>query len=126
MIHPALRLIVTQPHLLAEHVHAYGGLVGAELGRSAAVWKLRLVFFAIAAILLSAALVLGGVSLMLWAITPAVSVQSQWALIAVPSVPAVVAVGCLLAGMRKTGETFENLKQQLAADMAMLREVHAE
>jgi len=41
MIHPLLRLIATQPQLLADHAEAYAGLVSDDIGKTAAVWKWR-------------------------------------------------------------------------------------
>lgn len=125
MIHPLLRLVVTQPHLLADHAEAYAGLVGAEIGKSAAGLKQRLLLYTVALCLIGVAAVLGGVALMLWATIPTASMQAPWALIAVPSVPALVAVVCGLFGQRQSGETFAELKQQIAADLVMLREVSA-
>ncbi len=125
MIHPLLRLVATQPQLLADHAEAYAGLVGEELSRSTSEWKRRVVLSAVALCLLGVAAVLGGVALMLWAVTPAANLQAPWALIAAPLVPAVIAAVCLLASRSSPGDTFAGLRQQLAADLSMLREVSA-
>lgn len=125
MIHPLLRLVATQPQLLADHAEAYAGLVGDEIGRSAASIKQRVLLNAVALCLLGVAAVLTGVSLMLWAVIPAANVQAPWALIAAPAAPAVVAVVCALLGQRKPADAFAELKQQVAADLVMLREVSA-
>ena len=125
MIHPLLRLVATQPQLLADHAEAYAGLVGDEIGRSAASFKHRVLLNAVALCLLGVAAVLTGVALMLWAVIPPASMQAPWALIAAPAVPAVIAIVCAMAGQRKPGDTFAELKQQVAADLVMLREVSA-
>ena len=125
MIHPLLRLVVTQPQLLADHAEAYASLVGAEIGRSAAGLKQRALLMAVALCLVGVAAVLAGVALMLWATLPTASMQAPWALIAAPAVPAVVAIVCALLGQRQSGETFAELKQQVAADLGMLRDVSA-
>jgi len=122
-IHPLLRLVATQPELLVDHAGAYAGLVGEELGKTAAAWKLRVVLNVVALSLLAVSAVLAGVSLMLWATVPAAQVQAAWALIAAPAVPAVVAIGCALAGREKYSSAFADINKQLAADLAMLREV---
>ena len=124
-IHPLLRLVATQPQLLADHAEAYAGLVGEEMGRTAAVWKQRVVLNMVALSLVAVATVLGGVALMLWAVMPAAQIQAPWALIAAPVVPLVLALYCLFAGRRQGGASFADLKQQLAADLSMLREVSA-
>lgn len=122
-IHPLLRLVATQPELLVDHAGAYAGLVGEELGKTAAAWKLRVVLNVVALSLLAVSAVLAGVSLMLWATVPAAQVQAAWALIAAPAFPAVVAIGCALAGREKYSSAFADINKQLAADLAMLREV---
>jgi hypothetical protein len=125
MIHPLLRLVATQPQLLADHAEAYAGLVSEELGRAAAAWKLRVLLLAVALCLAGVAAVLAGVALMLWAVTPAANLQAGWALIAAPLVPAAVALICALAGKPLNEPAFVDLKQQVAADLGMLREVSA-
>ena len=122
-IHPLLRLIATQPELLVDHAGAYAGLVGEELGKTAAAWKLRVVLNVVALSLLAVSAVLGGVALMLWATVPAAQVQAAWALIAAPAVPAAVAIGCALAGRERYISAFADINKQLAADLTMLREV---
>ncbi len=125
MIHPLLRLVATQPQLLADHAEAYAGLVGDELGRTVASFKQRLLLKAVALGLIAVTAILAGVALMLWAVIPAASMQAPWALIAAPGVPAVVAVLCLLVVRQPAVDTFAELRQQLAADLVMLREVSA-
>ena len=125
MIHPLLRLVATQPQLLADHAEAYASLVSDEIGRSAASLKQRVLLNVVALCLIGVAAVLGGVALMLWATLPPSSMQAPWALIAAPAVPAVVGVICALVGQRQPGDAFAELKQQVAADLVMLREVSA-
>lgn len=125
MIHPLLRLMATQPQLLAEHAESYAELVGEELGKTTTVWKKRVLLNASALGLAGVAAVLGGVALMLWAVVPAVNIHAPWALAAAPAVPALVALWCFFEGRRDPGEGFKDLKQQIAADIVMLREVSA-
>ena len=125
MIHPLLRLIATQPQLLADHAESYAGLVGEELGKTTLVWKKRVLLNAVALCLVGVACVLGGVALMLWAVMPAANVNAAWALIAAPAAPALIALWCAYEGQRETGDAFKDLKQQIAADLVMLRDVSA-
>jgi len=125
MIHPLLRLVATQPQLLADHAEAYAGLVSDEIGRSAASFKHRVLLNAVALCLVGVAAVLTGVALMLWAVIPPANMQAPWALIAAPAVPALIAVACAIVGQRKPDDTFAELKQQVAADLVMLRQVSA-
>jgi sterol desaturase/sphingolipid hydroxylase (fatty acid hydroxylase superfamily) len=123
MLHPLLRLIATRPQLLADHAEAYAGLVSEDLSKTAAIWKWRIVLYAVALALIAVAVVLGGVALMLWAVTPPSNLQAPWALIAGPVVPLAGAIACMLFTRTQTVDTFADLKQQVAADLVMLREV---
>lgn len=125
MIHPLLRLIATQPQLLADHAESYAELVGEELGKTTAVWKRRVLLNATALCLVGVAAVLGGVALMLWAALPQVSIHAPWALFAGPAVPGLIALWCAYEGQRETDDLFKDLKQQIATDLVMLREVSA-
>ena len=123
MIHPLFLLIATRPQLLADHAEAYAELVAAEAAHVSASWKRRLLLYALALCCLAVGAVLAGVALMLWAVAPAASSHAPWVLIAVPLLPMAVAAGCLLAA-RSPGDSsgFENIRQQMKADLAMLRE----
>jgi sterol desaturase/sphingolipid hydroxylase (fatty acid hydroxylase superfamily) len=123
MIHPLLRLIATQPQLLADHAEAYAGLVSEDLSKTATVWKWRVVYYVVALALIAVGIVLAGVALMFWAVTPLANMQAPWALVAGPAVPLLIAVVCVVLARRKSVDAFADLKQQAAADMAMLREV---
>jgi len=125
MIHPLLRLVATQPQLLADHAEAYAGLVGEEIGRSVSGIKQRVLLVSVALGLIAVAAVLAGVALMLWAVIPTAGMQAPWALIAAPGVPALIGLICLMVGRSPPPQTFSELKQQVAADLLMLREVSA-
>ena len=125
MIHPLLRLIATQPQLLADHAEAYAGLVSDDLGKTATVWKWRVVYYVVALTLIAVSIVLAGVALMFWAVTPPANMQAPWALITGPAVPLVIAIVCVVLARRPAIDAFADLKQQAAADLQMLREVSA-
>ncbi len=125
MIHPLLRLIATRPQLLAEHAQAYAELVGEEMEKTTQRWKHSVLLHAVALSLAAVAVVLAGVALMLWAVMAPSSLQAPWALVAAPALPALGAIVCLLSARVGTSESFVALKQQLAADLVMLREVGA-
>jgi len=124
MIHPLLRLIATEPHVLGDHVEAYADLVGEEVKKTSAAWGVRLGLYAAALCLAGVGLVLTGVALMLWGALPPSGFQAPWVLVAVPVVTFVLAGACILVALRNPVESaFDNVKKQLSADMAMLREV---
>jgi hypothetical protein len=125
MIHPLLHLIATRPHLLAEHAEAYAELAADELARSASAWKLRIALQAVGLGLVAVSAILGGVGLMLWAVTPPAALHAMWALIVAPLAPLVVALGCLARAGKPIESGFGNLREQMRADLVMLREVSA-
>lgn len=123
MIHPLLRLIATQPHLLVDHAEAYAELASEEIGKTVSQWKWRVMWGVVGLFLTGVAAVLGGVALMLWAITPSAGIQAPWALVAAPVVPAVIALGCLIKARQQPPGTLNALKKQIRADLLMVREV---
>ena len=126
MIHPLLRLIATQPELLADHVGAYASLIGHEARQMQQRLVWRGILFAVSLAALGVAVVLAGVSVMLWSITPSEQLQLSWVLWATPLVPAVVAVVSLLMARRPLASTsWANLQAQLDADARMLHDIKA-
>ena len=126
MIHPLLRLAATEPHLVGDHVEAYAALVGEEVGKISTSLITRAVLFASALLMVAVGLVLIGVALLFVAAVPSSDYPAPWALVVVPLVPFVIAVGCIVyARSRPSEKPFDTVKKQLNADMAMLREVSA-
>ncbi|WP_367849330.1 hypothetical protein [Rhodoferax sp. WC2427] len=124
-MHPLLRLIATQPQLLVDHAEAYGDLLAEEIGHVSSAWKLRTLLYAAALCSVVVATVLAGVALMLWAVVPFSEMHAPWALVAAPLLPVVAAIWCLVEARKETGTGFDNLREQVKADMGMLREVSA-
>ena len=100
-----LRLVVTQPQLLAGHVEAYAALVREEMGEAVSVWKQRVLLSVIALSLLAVGAMLGGVAMMLGAVITPPNNHAAWALAIVPAVPLVASLLCLLACRRETPPT---------------------
>jgi uncharacterized membrane protein YqjE len=124
MIHPLVRLIATQPQLLAEHVGGYFALIGSEAQRAKAHLLLQLLWTGLSLACIGVAAVLAGVALMLWAVTPDLSTQAAWTLAAAPGIPALVAVIAGLLARRPAAEkAFASIQKQVASDMRMLNEV---
>lgn len=124
MIHPLLRLVASQPHLLGDHVEAYGELIGSELRKSGEAWGRQAAFFAATGVLALVGLILAGTALLLFAALPSASFQLPWLMVVVPAVPLVAALGCFLVARSKRAESaFDTVRKQLNEDMAVLREV---
>jgi hypothetical protein len=115
-MHPLFHLIATRPQLLTEHAEAYAELVSVEAPRISAAFKRSAWLLALALGSLGAGVVLAGVAVMLWAAAPEAHV-------AVPPLPRRAGLLCVLAARRgREREAFDNLRQQVMADIAMLRE----
>jgi hypothetical protein len=114
MIHPLFRLIVSDPQLLADHVEAYSELIAEEVGAVTTHWKKRAALHAVSLACTVVTVVLAGVAVMLWAVVPA------------PGIPFVLAVWAHFAAKApETEHGFKAIREQLAADAAMLRSVTA-
>jgi hypothetical protein len=126
MIHPLLRLLATQPQLLAEHVEAYAQMVGDEVGKTSTMWLRRMVLFVVAAAMAGIGVVMVGVALMLFGVQATSSMPYPWLLIVVPAAFLVAAAICVwIARSQPLHNGLNRVKQQLQADMAMLHEVNA-
>lgn len=126
MIHPLVRLLATEPHLAAEHVGAYAALIECEAKQVQRRWTWKLALSLLALCCLGVATVLTGVALMLWAITPALSSEAQWALGAAPAVPAIVAIVCGLVARRPAAErAFASIQAQIQADLQMIHDARS-
>ncbi|WP_284616652.1 hypothetical protein [Aquabacterium humicola] len=123
MVHPMLKLLATQPELLAEHVAAYAALASAEAAQASEALKRRALLGAAAALLGLLGLVFTGTALLLLAVVPLASMPLPWLLLVVPLVPLAAAAAC--AWSLRSGpstKSFVHLREQVAADTALLRE----
>jgi hypothetical protein len=118
---PLLTLLATRPQLLVDHAQAYAALFTDEFGLARAAWRRQVLLYAVALCALGVAAVLAGVATMLWFATAAPA-QAVWVLLAVPTVPLLLAVVCLLLARQPApAASFANLGRQINADLAMLR-----
>lgn len=126
MRHPALHLLATRPQWLAEHAEAYVELAAVEFGDALARWQRSVLLGSLTLAALAVAATLAGVALMLWAVLPALPPNGPWLLLAVPALALALALTGLVA-QRRAGraELCPVLREQLRADLALLREVGA-
>lgn len=119
MFSPLLRLVLREPGLLAEHADAYADLARRDLEAWQAHLRRCLLLWALAATWAGVALTLGGVALMLWA----VSGNGHWLLWAVPLAPALGALAAAAAAAGGAGSPgLESLREQFHRDMDMFKE----
>lgn len=117
---PLLRLLWRQPDLVVEHTSAYLALAADETGAAvqslARQWLYRLVAMACA----TAALVLAGVALLLWAALPLLA-ASAWLLWLVPLLPLPLAVWAWHSALAPPAPLFAGLQAQIGLDRAAWR-----
>jgi uncharacterized membrane protein YqjE len=124
MLYKLLRLFLTKPHLLADHAHAYAALASVEIEAASARYQRRLWLGAAALCSLGAAVVLAGVAVMLWAVTPDENIRSLWAVIGAPLLPLLVGLYCMFrVRERSPVGLFETLLHQVRTDLDVLGKV---
>lgn len=125
-MHVLLKLLLARPQLLADHALAYGELMASEFGDASSTLLRRLLVGGAGLLCLLVATVLAGVALLLCAVTTAAQIQAPWALVVVPLVPLLVAVGCLVwVRAQAPLQPLVRLRGQARADLDMLRESSA-
>ena len=124
MLDKLLRLYLTQPLLLADHAHAYAALASAEVEAASARYQRRLWLGAAALSCIAVALVLAGVAVMLWSVTPDENIRSLWAVIGAPLLPLVLGLYCAFKVRQPdSAGLFDTLLQQVRADLDVLGKV---
>ena len=126
MFHPLIRMLATRPELLAQHLSGYAQLLGAQLGVAGGLLQDRALL--LAGLLGGGLLGLGlaGVAGLLAAALPLAAMPAPWLLIALPALPLALAGVCAWA-LRRQPQVWSGalLREQMAADAALLHEVGA-
>ncbi len=122
MAHPFLHLVTTQPELLVAHAQGYAALAADEWRTWMAHWRRRVWLTAATVVCAGVAAVLGGVAVLLWAVSPPLPSGLAWVLWAVPAVPLALAFWCA-ALLNATAEVlpWQAVHAQLALDVAAWR-----
>ncbi len=125
-VHPLLRAAVLQPHLLFEHVSAYGAVLAEEGAQVASMLRRQLAWQLAAGAGIAIGLVLAGVGAMLWAVSPQAPPDRAWLMLAVPLLPWLAAAWALRQASRLAVRApFPVLRRQAGADLDLLRSVPA-
>lgn len=125
-MNPLWGLLASQPNLLAGHATAYAQLAAQETAEFSRTCERRLLMSAVALCCAMLSLGLAGVGLMLWQVSPGVQGVALWPLVAIPLLPAIGFVWCLVQlNAAKAQRSFDKLRQQLAADGVLLSDAGA-
>jgi hypothetical protein len=123
MLHPMFKIVASRPELLAEHLAAYGQLVAVQAQAAAGQLQRRALLGAVVALATVLGLGLAGVALLLVAAVPLPAMPLPWLLVVVPLVPlALAAAGALRLRRLVEPSAWAPLRDQFAADAALLRE----
>jgi hypothetical protein len=123
MLHPMFKIVASRPELLAEHLAAYGQLIAVQAQAQAEQWRRRAVLIAVAGLSALIGVGLAGAAVLVLAAVPLQAMPAPWLLLAVPLLPLAVAGACAwqLHGLQPAS-TLAPLREQFAADAALLRE----
>lgn len=124
-LHPVLELALLQPQLLLDHAAACSELLLVEADAAASHWRRRGLWSALAAGSLLAVIVLAGVALLLWAALPAGSLSHPQALVIIPLLPLLPGLLAWQALAQPQPAAFALLRQQLDADLHLMRRASA-
>ena len=124
MFHPLIRMLVSRPELLAQHLSGYAQLMTAQLGAAGALLQNRALLLAGLACGLLLGLSLAGVACLFAAALPLSDMPAPWLLIVVPALPLGLAAGCAWA-LRHQPQVWSSalLREQMALDAALLHKV---
>jgi hypothetical protein len=124
MFNQLIKLLVLPPELLRGHARAYADLAHQSWQEHVLTLKYRWLMYALAAVCLLLALVLGGVALLLWSALPVLRegwVGVMWAL---PLALVVCSVVCAVWAQRlRSRPLLADLKEQLQLDLQAIRQV---
>jgi hypothetical protein len=120
MLPPFLKIMINEPGLLTEHLHAYSNLVTKDVRHWGTTLQHRLMLKVIMGGTLFLAVLFGGFALMIWGATD----KAHWSLIVVPLIPLVIAitVAFMLSNKDMDPKPFESVKKQICADIRMFKE----
>lgn len=118
-----LEILAARPQLVVEHGQAYAQLLGEESAEALASWRRRFLLYLLMGLSLLLALVLAGVAGLIAAAVPVEGMPMPWLLVALPTVPLLVAVISWAVARKEQEKIFAGLQEQLRADAGLLQEM---
>jgi uncharacterized membrane protein YqjE len=126
MLHPMFKIVASRPELVAEHLAAYGQLAAVQAQAAAVQLQRRAVLAGVVSLSAALGMGLAGVALLLVGVVPLQAMPAPWLLGVVPLVPLAVAAFCWMRLRAvKEASALAPLREQFAADAALLREAGA-
>ena len=123
MFHPLLRLMASQPELVAEHLAGYAALAQAEADQARRGFQARLGLMVLAGLGLLLGLGLAGAALLLLGAVPLAQMPRPWLLWLVPLLPLLAGLACLVAARQiQPHDMLSRLQAQWREDLALLRD----
>jgi hypothetical protein len=125
-MNPLLRLIATQPKLIASHVESYARMLSEEISATSQGLQRRAILGVCALVFLVVAIIFAGVGLMLWGSLVELRAEARWILWVVPGAPLVLSLLFFIL-LRSDSKQLplSKVKTQFKADLAMLHETGA-
>ena len=125
MLKLLLKILLLPPGLLQVHAQGYADLAGQVCVGQWRVMRKRWLMYALSALSLLLALVLGGMALLLWSVTPMAGAPYPWVLLALPTGLLGVSALCWLwARHLHARPGLDKLKEQIRLDMQALGQAH--
>lgn len=118
-----LKLLVLPPELLKVHAQGYADLASQSWRQHLCALKNRWTLYALSALALLLALVLGGVALLLWAAVPLAQAPNIWVLWALP-LGLLLSSGLCWAWARslRVRPMLDDIKEQIALDVLTIQQ----
>lgn len=118
-----LKLLVLPPELLKVHAQGYADLASQAWADHLRTLQHRWLLYALSALSLLLALVLGGVALLLWSTLPAIDTRHAWVLPVLPLTLAVLSGLCWVHARRlHTRPVLDEIKAQIQLDMLAIQQ----
>ena len=118
-----LKFLVLPPELLKVHAQSYADLASQAWAQHLCTLKNRWTLYALSALALLLALVLGGVALLLWGVMPLTDAPHVWVLWALP-LGLLLSSGLCWAWARslRVRPMLDDIKEQIALDVLTIQQ----
>lgn len=118
-----LKLLVLPPELLKVHAQGYADLASQVWTQHLRTLQSRWMMYALSALTLLLALILGGTAFLLWSVMPHNEMRHAWVLLALPlSLLGLSGLCWVRARSLRTRPVMNDIQEQLQLDMLAIRQ----